>query len=53
MPCQLAGDLLGQVLVGNDPGLVQAGERLEPLDGLLDHGAFAIQRQNLLGVGAA
>ena len=29
------------------------GQRLEPLHGLLNHGALAIQRQNLLGVGAA
>ena len=50
---QLAGDLLGQVLVGDNPGLVQTGQRLEPFHGLLQHGTFAIQRQNLLGVGAA
>ena len=50
---QLAGDLMGQVLVGDDPNLLQTGDRLEPLDGLLQHGALAVQSQNLLGVGAA
>jgi hypothetical protein len=50
---QLVGDLACQVFVGDDPGLLRRGQRLEPLDGLLDHGALAIQRQNLLGVGAA
>ena len=50
---QLVGDLGGQILVGDDPGLVRRGQRLEPLDGLLNHGALAVQRQNLLGVGAA
>ena len=33
--------------------LSRLGQRLEALDGLLDHGALAVQRQNLLGVGAA
>ena len=50
---QLVGDLMGQVLVGDDPGIVQTGQRLEPLNGLLDHGALAVQGKNLLGVGAA
>ena len=50
---QLVGNLLGQKLVGDDPGLFQRGQRLEPLHGLLNHGALAIERQNLLGAGAA
>jgi len=50
---QLVGDLVGQVFVGDDPDLLRPNQRLEPLDGLLDHGALAVQRQNLLGVGAA
>ncbi len=50
---QLVRDLVGQILVGDDPGLIQSGQRIEPLDSLLNHGALAIERQNLLGAGAA
>ena len=50
---QLVGDLGCQELVGDDPGLLQVSERLETLDGLLDHGALAVEGKNLLGVGAA
>ena len=52
-PLQLVGDLRSQILVGDHPYLVQPGQRLEALYGLLDHGALAVQGQNLLGVGAA
>jgi hypothetical protein len=50
---ELVGDLVGQELVGDDPGFLQLGQRLEALDGLLNHGAFAVQREHLLGAGAA
>ena len=50
---QLVGDLVGQILVGDNPGLLRSGDRLEALDGLLNHGTLAVQGQNLLGVGAA
>ena len=52
-PRKLVGDLVGQEFVGDDPGVVRAGQRLEPLDGLLNHGALAIEREHLLGAGAA
>ena len=50
---QLVADLVGQIFIGDHPGLGRGGQRLEPLHGLLDHRALAIQRQNLLGVSAA
>ena len=50
---QLVGDLLRQILVGDDPGFLHPGQRLEALHGLLNHGALAVQSQNLLGAGAA
>ena len=49
---QLVGDLVCKILVGNDPGLFEARQRLQPLHGLLDHGALPVQGQNLLGVSA-
>jgi len=38
--------------VGDDPGLLRPDERLEALDGLLNHGALAIERKDLFCVGA-
>ena len=49
---QLVGDLLGQILVGDDPGFFESSQRLEALHGLLNHGALAIEGENLLGAGA-
>ena len=50
---QLVGDLVGQVFIGDDPGFLQPGQRIEPLDRLLNHGALAVEGQDLLGAGAA
>jgi hypothetical protein len=49
---QLVGNLVGQVLIGDDPGLFERSERFETLHGLLNHGALAVERQDLLGAGA-
>jgi hypothetical protein len=44
---------VGQELVGDDPGVIEAGKGLEALHGLLDHGAFAVEGEDLLGACAA
>ena len=49
---QLVGDFLGQKFVGDDPGFFERSQRLEALHGLLNHGALAIESENLLGAGA-
>ncbi len=50
---QLSGDRLLQKFVGDDPDILRGGKRLQPVQRLLDHRAFAIQREHLLGAGAA
>ena len=50
---QLIGNLLGQKIVGDNPGFIQTGQRLEPLHRLLDHGAFSVKRKHLFGACAA
>ena len=50
---ELVGDLVGEELVCNDPGVAEAGQGLQALNGLLNHGTFAIESQDLLGAGAA
>ena len=49
---QLVGDLVGQILVGDDPGFFQRCQRHEAFHGLLDHGALAVEGENLLGASA-
>ena len=49
---QLVGNLMGQKLVGDNPGLFERGQRLETFHGLLNHGALAVESENLLGAGA-
>src|SRR5580698_6483560 len=49
---KLFSDLVSKVLVGDDPGFVLLCQGLKALNGLLDHGALTIERQNLLGVSA-
>jgi len=44
---------VGQIFVGDHPGVIEPSQWLEALDRLLDHGALAIERQYLLGPGAA
>src|SRR5262249_24172181 len=50
---ELLADFVGEIFVGDDPGFVGFGEGLEALDGLLDNAALAIEREDLLGMGAA
>src|SRR6185437_2240285 len=50
---ELIGDLLGEELVCDDPGVAGTRQGLEPLHRLLNHGTLAIERQHLLGAGAA
>jgi hypothetical protein len=49
---QLVGNLMGQKLVSDDPGFFQRCERFEPFHGLLNHGALAVESENLLGASA-
>ena len=49
---QLVGNLLSQILVGDNPGFFESRKRLETLHGLLNHGALTVERENLLGAGA-
>jgi hypothetical protein len=46
---QLAGDFAFQIFIGNNPELFFRGEWSQALNRLLDHGALAIERQQLLG----
>jgi hypothetical protein len=50
---KLIADFVGQILVGDDPGFFELCQWLEAFYGLLDHGAFPIQREHLFGAGAA
>lgn len=46
---QLFRDSGTQIVVGDDPKLASGRERRQPLDRLLDHCVFAVERQKLLG----
>jgi hypothetical protein len=46
---QLNADCRGEQVVGDDPGIARRRERQQAVQGALDHGALAIQREHLFG----
>jgi hypothetical protein len=46
---KLLCDEIVEEIVGDDPDVGGVGDGNKPVDGLLNHGAFAVESQNLLG----